>query len=154
MNVDKLDRLAKKFQAFIRSSKTGLDDTLMKFWSEITGMREPFDLNVDADMAKFVFANGRGMHMCTSTRRFHRPKRTGKPVSVTIVLGAFKKEMNDPENQLIPCDRAGRIDCCYFGMAEEEKELGLFFVKQLVKLKAKKLKRLERKAVIRPRHPQ
>lgn len=62
--------------------------------------------------------------------------------------------MNDPENQLIPCDRAGRIDCCYFGMAEEETELGLFFVKQLVKLKAKKLKRLERKAVIRPRHPQ
>ncbi len=151
MKIDELGRLAKKFQVFVRSSNTGLDDTLMKFWSEIAAMREPFDLDVDADMAKFVFANGRGMHISTSTRRFHRPKRTKKPTSVTIVLGAFKKEMNDPESQLIPCDRAGRIDCCYFGMSEEETELGLFFVKQLIKLKPKNLKKVERRSVIRPR---
>jgi len=30
-------------------------------------------------------------------------------------------------------DRAGKIDCCYFGMAEDEEDLTVFYIDQLAK---------------------
>ena len=123
-----------RYRAFIRTAKSGLDATLLDLWKRVGNLKVPFSLDADDDMAKFSFENARSFHICTNTRRFHRPTRTGKHPSVTVMLGGFKNEFNDPEGQLIPCDAAGRIDCCYFGMAEEESELALFYIEQLVEL--------------------
>jgi hypothetical protein len=141
MRKDPAKASEQEFRRFVKLAETSLQETLMQFWSAVAELKEPFDLAVDADMAKFVFPNGRGIHLCTDTRRFHRPKRTGKPVSVTVFLGAYRGEMDDPEGKLIPCDRAGRLRCCFFGMGEDEAELGLFFVKQLIKLVGKEMPR-------------
>ncbi len=119
------------FRAFIRSADTGLDETLLELWRLVRALRKPFLIDADADMAKFTFENGRGFHICTSTGRFHRPAKTGKKESVTIMIGGFKREFDDPEDQLIPCDAAQRINCCYFGMAEDEVDLAMFFIEQL-----------------------
>ena len=120
------------FQQFVKTSNTGLNLTLMDLWQRIVGLNVPFEFSADADMTKFRFPNGHGFHIATSTRRFHRPKKIGKQRSVTIILSGFKEDYDDPENLLFPCDRAGKIDCCYFGMGEEEAELAMFFVEQLV----------------------
>lgn len=126
------------FGKFIKSSRTGLDSTLWALWNRIVDLRAPFLFDADADMAKFTFLNGRSVHLCTSTRRFHRPKKTGKPESVTVVVGGFRREYDDPEHQLIPCDGAGKIDCCYFGVAEEEEDLAIFFIEQLLQKEEKR----------------
>lgn len=121
------------FRRFVQSADTGLDATLFELWNRGLQLRKPFWFDADADMAKFTFPNGRSFHICTSTRRFHRPKKTGKLQSVTIVMGGFKDDYNDPEDQLIPCDKARKFDCCYFGMAEDEVDLAIFFIEQMVK---------------------
>ena len=120
------------FKAFIRSANTGLDATLLELWERVGKLQKPFVFDSDADMAKVTFENGRSFHVCTSSRRFHRPTKTGKPRSVTIMLGGFKRNFDDPEDQLIPCDAAQRVDCCYFGVAEDEEDLAMFFIEQMV----------------------
>lgn len=126
------------YRTFVRKTKTGFEETLLELWTQLVGLNHPFWFDADGDMAKFTFANGRSFHLCTSTRRFHRPKKTGKPLSVTIVMGGFKEEYDDPEDQLIPCDAARKIDCCYFGMAEDEVDLAMFYIEQMVSRKDKK----------------
>lgn len=120
------------YRTFVRKTKTGLEETLQELWTQLVGLNHPFWFDADEDMAKFTFTNGRSFHLCSSTRRFHRPKKTGKPRSVTIVMGGFKEDYDDPEDQLIPCDAARKIDCCYFGMAEDEADLAMFFIEQMV----------------------
>ena len=124
---------AATFRTFVKVSQSGIDQTLISLWERINDLKILFLFDADADMAKFTFHNGRSAYLCTSTRRFHRPGKTGKPRSVTVILGGFKTEYEDPENQLIPCDRAGKIDCCYFGMAEDEEDLTVFYIDQLAK---------------------
>ncbi len=139
------------YRNFVRASRTGLEETLLALWDRIIDLHMPFWFDADADMAKFTFENARSAHICTSTRRFHRPKKTGKPISVTIVLGGFNDEYDDPEDQLIPCDQARKIDCCYFGMGEEEVDLTIYFFRQLIQKPAKKSSSLQQKVKIIPR---
>jgi hypothetical protein len=126
--------VARAFRVFAQQTEPERRETLQQLWTSVLELKQPFLLDADADMAKFTFLNGRSFHLCTSTRRFHRPKRTGKPQSITIVLSGFKGDYDDPENQLIPCDAAGTISCCYFGMAVDEAELALYYIKQLIGL--------------------
>lgn len=158
-NIDKkafekrLPNFEKTFKEFIRTSSTGIEGTLFEFWRRIVTLHIPFLLDADEDMAKFTFAHSSGFHICTSARRFHRPKMTGKPLSVTIMMGGFKEDYNDPENQLIPCDKARKISCCYFGMAEDEVDLAMFFLEQLMTrtVEQKKGRNIYKKARIAPR---
>lgn len=120
------------FRTFVRTADTGLDHTLLELWDSIERLKKHFSFTADADMAIFTFSNGHRFHICTNTRRFHRPKKTGKLESVTIMMGGFKEDYDDPENQLMPCDAKRTIDCCYFGMAEDEADLAMFYIEQLV----------------------
>lgn len=143
----------KAYRRFVRSSRTGIDETLLELWNRIIDTKIPFYFDADDDLAKFTFEGRRGFHIATSTRRFHRPKKTGKPLSVTIIMGGFKEEYDDPEDQLIPCDKARTIDCCYFGMGEDEVDLAMFFIEQLLgrTLKIKKARGIHQRAKIKPR---
>lgn len=144
------------FRRFVHNSETEMDDTLQELWNRIVDTREPFYFDADSDMAKFTFERGRGFHIATSTRRFHRPRKTHKPDSVTIIMGGFKDEYDDPEGQLIPCDKARTIDCCYFGMGEEEVELAMFFIQQLMDRPSthKKARSIHQSAKIKRRRSQ
>jgi len=124
-----------QFEGFLKTSQTPLHQTARSLWQGIAALQAPFFFDADADMAKFTFGNGRSVSLCTSVRRFHRPKKTGKPLSMTVILGGFRNEYDDPENQLVPCDQAGKIDCCYFGMGEDEEDLATFYIGQLIKIK-------------------
>lgn len=126
------------FRAFVKVTDPELKYTLMDVWKGVRAIGKPFILSADEDMAKLSFENQRGFHVATSTKRFHRPKKTGKSPSATIILGGFKDEFDDPEDQLIPCDKARIIDCCYFGMGVDEAELALYFIDQLSQLPKRK----------------
>ena len=141
-----------KFEGFLESSQTLLHQTARSLWQGIAALQAPFLFDADADMAKFTFGNGRSVSLCTSVRRFHRPKKTDKPLSVTVILGGFRNEYDDPENQLVPCDQAGKIDCCYFGMGEDEEDLATFYIGQLIRIRpVRKNLNLKEKARISPR---
>ena len=141
------------YKAFVKTSDSGLDQTLLELWKRLAKLRTPFFFDADANMAKFTFTNVRGLHICTSTRRFHRPLKTGKRVSATIYLGGYKREFDDPENLLIPCGRNDQLDCSYFGMGEDEADLALFYAEQLVTLKPlKKGIDLITRSTIQPRN--
>ena len=143
----------KAFRAFVRAANTGLDETLSELWKRLLALDKPFWLDADLDMAKCTFLTGRGLHICTNPRRFHRPKKTGKVLSVTIYLGGHKREFDDPENQLTPCGTDDKLDCCYFGMGVDEADLALFYFEQLVTLKPlKKYHDLRRRSKISLRH--
>lgn len=134
---DLLNAYSLQFKQFVRTSNTGLVDTLLDLWQQLVALGVPFEFSADNDMAKFTFPSGRGFHIATSTKRFHRPKKTRKLHSVTIIMGGFKEDYDDPEDLLIPCNRAGKIDCCYFGMGEEEADLAMFFIEQLARSRGK-----------------
>ncbi|MEK6566328.1 MAG: hypothetical protein AABZ41_06440 [Bacteroidota bacterium] len=52
----------------------------------------------------------------------------------------------------MPCDQAGKIDCCYFGMGEDEENLATFYIGQLIRKKpVRKNLNLKEKARISPR---
>ena len=130
--LSRLKDYERQFRTFVRTSQSGLDDTLFDFWNSLTALPIPFEMVTDEDMAQFSFGFKKGFHITTNRRRFHRPKKTGKPRSVTIIMSGLKEEYEDPEDLLVPCDYARKIECCYFGMAEDEAELAMFFIQQMI----------------------
>ncbi|MEK7669984.1 MAG: hypothetical protein AAB330_01960 [Bacteroidota bacterium] len=87
-----------QFEGFLKTSQTPLHQTARSLWQGIAALQAPFFFDADVDMAKFTFGNGRSMSLGTSVRRFHRPKKTGKLLSMTVILGGFRNEYDDPEN--------------------------------------------------------